>query len=477
MRSCCVVALLLSGASGETSGCVTEPGGPRTCHADVPLGDVASLLQRVIAPPQHASAAATLTQAATGTRRCEYGADTGAGDCKLGVWSGWTACSKPCGSGTRSRSRTALPADHDGKCGCLREAETCNVDPCPDVCVVGLWSEWTACSKTCGSGTRSRSREVLSVKEQAGECPCLDASETCSSNKCPEIIEELFDVCGKVKDVSDKSKKLEGVMVTIPTLDPVKTDGNGKFCFRLSPGVVKLTAELQGYVTEEDVPREVVPGANVIDDIQMSTLLGEDQWRIVLKWKGKPEDLDSWTQFGRGKMQLKYKDRVEEKDCTLWWKYQHIMKRGLESKHNGKHNGLVDEPLKCGSNGVTAHLDQDNEDITKYDQAETTTLGGVDATTCGEDCKIHFCVYQYVPRENNGENLLSKATVEIYNGVSHKSKKVHTFEIEKQGKGDGIVTGRAWFVFSFDAKTKKVTPCNDASSECAKMECGQNNKR
>merc|ERR1719454_1891970 len=91
--------------------------------------------------------------------------------CILSDWEDWSACSASCGSGTRSRSRAVI-ADGDECRVPLDSMETCQESPClvPPVgpidgpgshCELSDWEEWSACSASCGSGTRSRSRAVI----------------------------------------------------------------------------------------------------------------------------------------------------------------------------------------------------------------------------------------------------------------------------------------------------------------------------
>lgn len=85
-------------------------------------------------------------------------------DGKLTTWSEWTTCSKDCGGGNRSRTREYIPAANGGadlsldERAKLLEEELCNPQPCPEDGKWGEWSAWSACNKSCGSGTQSRTR-------------------------------------------------------------------------------------------------------------------------------------------------------------------------------------------------------------------------------------------------------------------------------------------------------------------------------
>ena len=54
-------------------------------------------------------------------------------NCQWHAWDQWTDCTKTCGGGTRTRSRGTVPAQHGGKeCeGKSTETEACNTNPCP----------------------------------------------------------------------------------------------------------------------------------------------------------------------------------------------------------------------------------------------------------------------------------------------------------------------------------------------------------
>ena len=66
-------------------------------------------------------------------------------DGQWGPWSEWSNCSKPCDTGTRSRSRQCdAPAPSNGGKECVgfdEESEKCNIKPCPTPCPSG-WSEF-----------------------------------------------------------------------------------------------------------------------------------------------------------------------------------------------------------------------------------------------------------------------------------------------------------------------------------------------
>jgi len=89
------------------------------------------------------------------------------------AWGAYTACTKTCGGGTKSRSRSCTnPKPFGGGSGCSgsnKQTVACNSATCPEVVVPTdgswmPWSEWSPCSVTCAvngttaNGTRTRDR-------------------------------------------------------------------------------------------------------------------------------------------------------------------------------------------------------------------------------------------------------------------------------------------------------------------------------
>eukprot|EP00930_Biecheleria_cincta_P081279 TRINITY_DN7010_c0_g1_i1.p1 TRINITY_DN7010_c0_g1~~TRINITY_DN7010_c0_g1_i1.p1 ORF type:complete len:632 (-),score=83.96 TRINITY_DN7010_c0_g1_i1:131-1924(-) len=91
-------------------------------------------------------------------------------DCVMHVWSGWSACSQPCGSGGQERTRA------------VRQNAKYGGAACPDArewrrnCVMDAWGGWGACSKPCGTGGEERTRAVQHSAEYGGAA-CPDARE------------------------------------------------------------------------------------------------------------------------------------------------------------------------------------------------------------------------------------------------------------------------------------------------------------
>lgn len=113
-------------------------------------------------------------------------------DCLWADWSKYSACSSTCGPGTRSRSRDFRKAAEFGGAQCVgntTQTSDCNLGDCPVDCEYADWDQWGGCSKSCGKGTRKRFRSVA-VQPSADGAPCeeigSDMEETsCGQNSCP----------------------------------------------------------------------------------------------------------------------------------------------------------------------------------------------------------------------------------------------------------------------------------------------------
>ena len=124
-------------------------------------------------------------------------------DCLWDEFDEWSACSKTCGSGEKSRSRSKVNEEENGGVPCVGnsiEIEACNtltcaIDTVESKSVDCLWAdfdEWSSCSKTCGSGEKSRSRSKVNEEENGG-APCFGnaiETEACNTLICPVDTDE-----------------------------------------------------------------------------------------------------------------------------------------------------------------------------------------------------------------------------------------------------------------------------------------------
>jgi len=108
-------------------------------------------------------------------------------DCIPGSFGGWSTCTKSCGAGFQSRTRTNT-APQNGGVACPHTAETqvCNHGACPVHCATSAFGAWSTCTKSCGTGAQSRSRTVTAAAQHGGYvCPYLEETRVCNDNACP----------------------------------------------------------------------------------------------------------------------------------------------------------------------------------------------------------------------------------------------------------------------------------------------------
>lgn len=115
-------------------------------------------------------------------------------DCQLGEWGSWATCSRQCGGGSRTRTRqVGLPVCGGTKCPAdglegttQTETESCNSQCCPRNCMGTRWTRWSRCDKTCGGGTRVRTRDVYREAQCGGrDCGVLNQTRGCATEECP----------------------------------------------------------------------------------------------------------------------------------------------------------------------------------------------------------------------------------------------------------------------------------------------------
>lgn len=401
MRVACIIVLLASGASGESDECAAGPDGAQICREDVAIGDTTSLLQ--VHNRQLETVAATLT------RRCST--EKIPPDCTFGEWEQWSACSKTCGTGTRKRSRRVTSQGKE-TC-CTEEGEICNVEGCPTTtpsptgpppgppCKVGDWTDWGACSETCGWGMRNRSRELISAGSSDDPECCAEEGVQCKIKDCP----------GPVHDPTPTP-------TTPPPMD----------------------------------------------------------WVIQLDWGLTPLDLDAKTfwnwpagaKYGRCHVSYDAKNGAcTDKDDDA----------GITAELNKDHCFAVDGKHTCKSASVH-----------KAPAPEITMLKGVD----GGDGEVVFEVNNHWqsktwsnkwesnwPQKDTGTFKGSKAIVTVFHPPGNK---VASFNVEKDGHWmwteyqkekppHGMVSPEEWWVFSIDRKSGEVTPC-DCTNKGGKGYCG-----
>jgi hypothetical protein len=108
-------------------------------------------------------------------------------DCVVGDWGVFTQCDKSCGSAESVRERNIIVEPHYQGVACpsLEQSQPCSLGTCNPVdCVMGAWSDWSKCSRTCGIGTFKRKRPI---DQQSSDslCPHTEQVEECLEDECP----------------------------------------------------------------------------------------------------------------------------------------------------------------------------------------------------------------------------------------------------------------------------------------------------
>ena len=109
-------------------------------------------------------------------------------DCKVSGWSAWTKCTSACGGGRKSRTRTVLaaPDAYGVQCPPRSAVQNCNSHACAVDCKMSSWTQWGACSKSCGVSYKFQQHQIERMSEYGGKrCGSLIASKKCAVPACP----------------------------------------------------------------------------------------------------------------------------------------------------------------------------------------------------------------------------------------------------------------------------------------------------
>jgi hypothetical protein len=164
-------------------------------------------------------------------------------DCVLSEWSGWAVCSAECGGGTQSRSKRSITAARYGgkACGTALDSRNCNTKPCPVHCRFA-WNEWTDCDKSCGGGEQSRSHEVITAAAHGGdECPSHE-ERVCKTSACPvDCVQSAWSTSGACSKSCNTGTKTK----TRSTIAPANHGGN-------SCGTAEVSTSCNSFQCAED---------------------------------------------------------------------------------------------------------------------------------------------------------------------------------------------------------------------------------
>jgi len=127
----------------------------------------------------------------------------------MGLWDEWSGCSRACGGGTRARHRLVMVEERNGG---LPTAETmqeqlCNTQSCDQDCFLADWTPWTNCSKLCNLGHKSRTRKAIRPPLGEGGCPAERSparlqTSFCNREACDTVITRTTPKCTRKLDVA-----------------------------------------------------------------------------------------------------------------------------------------------------------------------------------------------------------------------------------------------------------------------------------
>ena len=163
-------------------------------------------------------------------------------DCVVSPWSAYGACSASCGGGTQTQTRTIVtPASNGGAaCPALTQSQSCNTQPCPVDCAVSAWS---ACSASCGGGTQTR---TVTTAAAYGGAACPTLSQSCNTQACPTVTS------------STSSRSISATTVTITGTGFDTTAANNTVTFNLGAvGTVTAATSNQLTVTFTTQPTSI----------------------------------------------------------------------------------------------------------------------------------------------------------------------------------------------------------------------------
>ena len=108
-------------------------------------------------------------------------------DCVVSDWTNQGSCSKFCGPGDQTQTRTVTtPASNGGTaCPALTQKVPCNLRECNNVdCAVSPWSAYDSSVCTSTSKSKTHTRTVTTAKVDYGApCPSLSESQKCTTTE------------------------------------------------------------------------------------------------------------------------------------------------------------------------------------------------------------------------------------------------------------------------------------------------------
>jgi len=124
-------------------------------------------------------------------------------DCGVSHWSTWNKCSKECGGGVQSQTRSleVKPKNGGMACDALMQTQPCNTGSCDADCELGKWMDFKPCTKACSAGYQERRKRVLSEATGDGTCLPWNDKERLERKLCNEQACTGDETCNSTMDL------------------------------------------------------------------------------------------------------------------------------------------------------------------------------------------------------------------------------------------------------------------------------------
>merc|ERR1711962_1240244 len=121
-------------------------------------------------------------------------------------WSTWSECSKSCDGGEATRTRYCNnPSPSGGGSDCAgdsQQTQDCNVEDCPVDGEWSEWSSWSSCTKTCGGGEATRTRECNNPTPTIGGSDCDGNSQDIQECMVEACTDSGYETCVESKELA-----------------------------------------------------------------------------------------------------------------------------------------------------------------------------------------------------------------------------------------------------------------------------------
>lgn len=226
-------------------------------------------------------------------------------------WSEWSLCDKECGGGEETRKREYIPAKWGGTNltdkNHIIEYRECNKDPCPIDGSYSEWSEWSKCSKTCGGGKQSRTRSYISPKHGGIDIPeknrSLRETQNCNIEQCPADPAKVTNwTDNKDSNGNILYKDNNNRLVDINKINPIDFENQNFKVYKEQKRT--FTKEGEKYIGTETLVKNLTELLNKKEITQQEFDIlkknGGDQIKMVDTDKANLKfiaHLDDWTEF------------------------------------------------------------------------------------------------------------------------------------------------------------------------------------